>query len=292
MRKLFLLATATTVVAGLIGTGCATAAHADVSLAVAAPRGAVKALTKWEPFAKYLQSKIGTPVKVIPESAKKLEASINDKTVDYALCNPVQAVMVHQMSGAKYLASLVTDTGKKFGGVIVANPKSGVTKGIQLKGKRVIGMAKAAAGGYLFQAYELKKDGLDVPAAFGSYRVIKNQDDAVLAVKAGLADAAFVRTGIVESLIAAGKMKKGDVVIVDAKSGFPQALSTTLYPEWYLVQSNKADPNAAKVKAAALALTPNSPAAKAAKIKGFDEPVNAGDTVTMMKAMKVPPFNK
>jgi ABC-type amino acid transport substrate-binding protein len=131
-----------------------------------------------------------------------------------------------------------------------------------------------------------------VPKDFASYRIVKNQDDAVLAVKAGLADAAFVRTGILEALTAAGKIKKGDVVVVDPKSGYPQALSTALYPEWYLIQVNQADPNAAKIKAAALALTPASAPAKAAKIKGFDQPVDAGGTTQMMKAMKVPPFNK
>ena len=288
MRKLFSLA-----MAAWMSVAVAAAAHADVRRAVNAPRGEAEATAQWGEFARYLAAQIGQPVRLVPLALARMKEMIAKGEVDYTLCNPVEAVATHEERGAAYLASMVGLKGTHFGGVIVANPKAGIATAADLKGKRVIGLQPHAAGGYLFQAYELKQQGLDVPQAFAAYHVAKKQDDAVLAVKAGLVDAGFIRTGVLEDMIAEGKIKAGDVVVVDRKPGFPEALSTGLYPEWYLLAVNKAlAATDAKVKAAALALAADSPAAKAAKIKGFSEPVDPGATIQMMKAMKVAPFDK
>ena len=64
----------------------------------------------------------------------------------------------------------------------------------------------------------------------------KKQDDIVLAVRAGIVDAGFVRTGQLESMEKEGKIKMDDFVIVDQKkdSDFPFIRSTAMYPEWFL----------------------------------------------------------
>lgn len=279
--------------ATVVALGATLAQAAETRLGVIAPRGEAAATAQWGEFARYLETSIGQPVKLVPVVLAKLEQAIANGEVDYALVNPVQGVSVKERLGTPILASLVLPTGNQFGGVIVANPKSGIAKGADLKGKKVIGLSKSAAGAFLFQAYELKKAGVRVPEDVAVYQEAKKQDDVVLAVKAGVMDAGFVRTGVLEDMIQEGKLKPDDVVIVDKKPTFPQGLSTALYPEWYLIAVNKADGAVAgKVKAAALALKADSEAAKVAEIKGFSEPLDPGATVQMMKDMKVPPFDK
>ncbi len=288
MRKWLSLA-----LAAWMSVALAAGARADVRLGVNAPRGEAEATAQWGEFARTLGDRIGQPVRLVPLALARMREMIASGEVDYVLCNPVDAATIHEERGATYLASMVGRKGTHFGGVIIANPKAGVTKGTDLKGKRVIGLQPHAAGAYLFQAYELKQQGLDVPQAFAAYLVAKKQDDTVLAVKAGVADAGFIRTGVLEDMIAEGKIKADDVVVVDRKPGFPEALSTALYPEWYLLAVNKAlGATDAKVKAAALALKADSPAAKAAEIQGFTDPVDPGPTLMMLKAMKVAPFDK
>ena len=215
--------------------GASSPAWADVRLGVIAPRGELVALTQWGAFAQHVESQIGQPVKLVPVALAKLEQTITAADVDYAVLNPVHAISVKERLGCELLASLVLPSGAQFGGVIIANPQAGISKVADLKGKKVMGLVTSAAGGYLFQAYEVQKAGLKAPDDFASYQVAKKQDDTVLAVKAGLMDAGFIRTGILEEMIAEGKITAADVVIVNRKEGFSQILSTDLYPEWYLI---------------------------------------------------------
>ena len=51
------------------------------------------------------------------------------------------------------------------------------------------------------------------------------------------ADAAFVRTGLLESLVREGRLQPGQLKVLNAQNypGYPFALSTRLYPEWPVV---------------------------------------------------------
>lgn len=280
------------VIAAFIGLFHAGTANADVSIGVSSPRGEAQATAEWSEFARYLEGKIGQKVILTPVAVNKMDQLIAEKRVDFAICNPVQAVGMSQTHGMPLLASLVLPNGAQFGGVIIANPKAGIAKIADLKGKKVASLSSTAAGAYLFQAYEVVKLGLKVPQDFAQLLEVKKQDDIVLTVKAGVMDAGFIRTGVLETMIKEGKLADGDVMVVDKKGGFPQALSTTLYPEWYMINVTNDAAKTAKVKPAALGLGAEDAAAKAAKVKGFSEPLDPAPIQAMMKAMKVPPFNQ
>lgn len=281
------------VLAGLfLGLASSVPAIAEVSIAVVAPRGEAQTKAEWSEFARYLEGKIGEPVVLVPVLVNKMVGEIADKRVDFALTDPVQAVSVSRAHNMPLVASLVPSSGAQFGGVIIANPKAGITKIEDLKGKKVAALSTVSAGAYQFEAYEAMKHGVKVPQDLAQLLEVKNQDDTVFAVKAGVMDAGFIRTGQLESMVKGGKLAESDVVVVDRKGGFPLALSTALYPEWYLVDVKGDAAKAAKVKAAVVALGADSPAAKAAKINGFTDPLDPAPIVEMMKAMKVPPFNQ
>ncbi|TPW17529.1 MAG: PAS domain S-box, partial [Halothiobacillaceae bacterium] len=127
---------------------------------------------------------------------------------------------------------------------------------------------------------------------FASFVESKKQDDIPLAVKSGVVDVGFVRTGLLESMQKEGKISIDDFIIIDEKKDvLPLVHSTDLYPEWFLMASKKAsDEVAAKIKTAVLALKPGDAAAKSAAIDGFVEPISLENLKTALKALKVAPY--
>jgi len=273
----------------------ALSAHAEVKLGVLAHRGELKAKDKWTIFSQYLGEQLGEDVTLVPLAiAKNLEAAGN-KEVDFILTNPVLSAAIHENYKTKLLATLNKKAGSQFGGVIIASKKSGVTTAEGLKGKKLLTFKiGASAGAYVFQTYHMKEKGIDVHKDFSFFKEGKKQDDIALAVKSGAIDGGFIRTGILEALEKAGKIKIDDITIIDrANDDFPLIHSTKLYPEWVLMALNHVDEaKAEKVKAIALGMTPDLPASQKAGIKGFVEPLSLAELTAVLKDLKIPPFDK
>jgi twitching motility protein PilJ len=271
-------------------------AYAELKLGVNAERGELKAMKEWGELANYLSSEIGQPVKLVPIPVAKLLDAAENKEVDFILANPVQSVVVKEKHGFVPVATLNDKMGSQFAGVIIAKKGNGITKGSDLKGKNVMSLKfKSAAGAYLFQTYHLLQQGIDAHRDFASFKEGQKQDDLVLAVKAGVIDAAFIRSGLLESMESEGKVKIDDFVIVDKRddSGFSFLHSTILYPEWFFSATSKTDPKiTAKLKTALLKMTPDSKASKEAGIKGFVNALSTDGLKQAMKALKVAPYNK
>lgn len=271
-------------------------AQAATSIGVLAPRGELKAMKRWSDFADYMGKQVGDKVVIKPYSPSKLLSAAKSGEVDYMLSNPTQAVILQEVQGATPLATLNKKSGPQFAGVIVAKKGNGISKAEDLKGKKVMALKfRRAAGAYTFQTYHLQQKGIDPHKDFASFKEGKKQDDLVLAVKAGIIDAAFIRTGILESMEKEGKIKMDEFVVIDQVSGdgFPLVHSTVLYPEWYLSSLKATNPSQAdKIKLAALSLKPTDKAAQSAKIKGFVEPVSLDGMKAALKALKIKPYDK
>lgn len=271
-------------------------AYGELKLGVNAERGELKAIKEWGELANYLSSEIGQPVKLVPIPVAKIIDSAENKEVDFLLANPVQSVIVKEKYGFTPLTTLNDKMGSQFAGVIIAKKGSGISKGADLKGKNVMSLKfKAAAGAYLFQVYHLLQQGIDAHRDFASFKEGQKQDDLVLAVKAGVIDAAFIRSGQLEAMEKEGKIKIEDFVIVDKRDdpGFPFLHSTTLYPEWFFSVTPKTDPKmAARVKTALLKMSHDTKASKEAGINGFVNALSLDGLKQAMKALKVAPYNK
>jgi ABC-type phosphate/phosphonate transport system substrate-binding protein len=149
---------------------------------------------------------------------------------------------------------------------------------------------KEAAGAYLFQTYHLYQKGIDPHKDFASLREGQEQDDLVLAVQLGLIDVAFIRSGLLETMEREGKIKIADFVIVDERTGdgFEFVHSTDLYPEWYLSALPRVPAAVqATVQVAALQLTSDMPAARAARVRGFLEPLPLDGMQKVLKALNI-----
>lgn len=279
--------------AALLIVASAAASHAEIKIGVNAPRGELDAMALWGETGKYLTEKTGDAVTIVPLKVADLVAAMAQGQIDMVISNPIQGVVLSEKQGAATLLTVNNQSGSQFAGVILAMSDGGIKSAADLKGKKIMALDKSSAGAYIFQVYHLVKKGTD-PRKDSTMVEAKKQDDAPLAVKAGLADAAFVRTGILESMQKEGKLTLDEFVVIDDRKdpGFPFVHSTELYPEWVLMAMPKAPAEAKdKVKAALLALTADSAAAKAAGIKGFVEPLSLDGLKEALKALKAPPFD-
>lgn len=268
---------------------------AELNLGVLAPRGELKAKARWQEFADYLSKGLGENVTLIPLTAANVIAAADSKKIDLLLSHSPHTVYVDEKLGAKVIATLNTQEGPQFAGVIISKKGSGILTAEDLRNKNVMSLKfKAAAGAYIFQTYHLMQKGIDPHNDFASFKEGKKQDDLVLAVNAGLVDAAFIRTGLLENMQREGKLKLDDFSIVDQRSddGFHLLHSTELYPEWCLsALSEKANGKVDKIAELVFSLDANSPVTSKAKIQGFIQPVSLEGIKKALKSLHISPYS-
>ena len=264
---------------------------ADLRFAVNAPRGALEA-QKWEALAAHLGQAVGKSVELMAMPPSKIDDAVEKGEVDFVLVNPVTAVIVTEKFGAKLLATMSAKGTPKFAGVIISKKGSGISKAADLKGKSVLAFQfGVSAGAWAFQTYHMMQKGIN-PTDFASFTEAKKQDDIPLAVKAGVVDGGFIRSGLLESMQKEGKLAIDDFTIVDErKDELPFVHSTVLYPEWFMVATKKMpDDLADKIKKSILSLKAGDEAAKSAEIDGFVEPISLDGLKAALKALKVAPY--
>jgi len=281
------------VVAGLL-TGMSTAS-AEIKIGVLAPRGEDAAYRLWADLGLYLTDRMGEPVTIVPLAPSRSLYFLGNRHLDFLMSNPVQSAIAEEVYGASAVVTLNKRSGDQFGGVIVTRRDSGIVAAAQLRGKRVVSMrVGVAAGGYIFQTYYLQQRGINIPQDLASLEEGTKQDDLVLAVREGRADAAFVRTGILESMAREGRISMDEFNVVDRRDdGFPLIRTTPLYPEWSMMAGSNVDQRiAAQMRSALLSLSPDHPAAQTARIKGFVLPISLNGMKLALAALRIPPFDK
>ena len=264
---------------------------ADLRFAVTAPRGALEA-QKWEALTAYMSKSVGKSIELVALPPSKVDDAVEKGEVDLVLVNPVGAVIVTEKFGAKPLATMSVKGRSKFAGVIISKKGSGISKAADLKGKSVLAFQPGvSAGAWVFQTYHMMQKGVN-PTDFSSFTESKKQDDIPLAVKAGVVDGGFIRSGLLESMQKEGKLAIDDFIIVDEKKDeLPLVHSTDLYPEWFMVATKKMpDDLADKIKKSILSLKASDEAAKSAEIDGFVEPISLAGMKAALKALKVAPY--
>ncbi|MEO1239514.1 MAG: phosphate/phosphite/phosphonate ABC transporter substrate-binding protein [Pseudomonadota bacterium] len=285
MRKLF---------AGLMAAAIAGTAQAEIRIGVLAPQGPEAAVERWQPLMEHLSGELGQPVTMFPVSAQDGTEAFGSGLFDLLLGNPVQTAVVVDTMAAVPLASVERSSGAEFAGVIVARAESGIEALSDLQGRRIGTLGDWAAGGFLFQADYVMQNGLAHPGDLGDRVRFKNQNQIMDSLVAGDIDAAFVRTGILEGWISAGRLSVEDVRVLSPKegSGPIEWRTTGWFPEWFIVARNGLDARLTGPLAEALiGLEPSGQEATAARITGFREPLDVTDVVTAMQRVGVAPYN-
>jgi ABC-type phosphate/phosphonate transport system substrate-binding protein len=225
-------------------------------------------------------------IRIVPLSSIKLVKTVQNKQADFVLANPIQTILLQRNPGYKPLLSMVTKEGKYYAGVIAVSKDSQIKTSEDLRGKKVIGMGKNSAGGHFFQVYHLQQRGINAYRDLAKFAFARNQDEALLALKVGQYDAAFVRTGMIEN----GLFDPDLFHLVDIRHDpdFNLPHSTALYPEWYVSAAPNTSPELQeKLTAVLKSIKPQQAAAKSTGLQGFIDPLPMHDVEQIVNSLSL-----
>ena len=213
-RLLGLLCCVLALGAGVLpGALAATENTPPVVLGVLAFRPKAETLARWQPLVDYLnQQALGRRFVLDALAYPELEAAVHERSVGVVLTQPAHYILLaHQAGLYSPLATLIErDHGQvlsEFGGVIVVPAaRSELQSLADLRGRRIAVSRKASLGGYLAQARELKGIGIDPARDLQVLEFGMPHDRALREMLAGQADAAFVRTGVLEAMQQEGQL--------------------------------------------------------------------------------------
>lgn len=269
-----------------------------LTLGVLSFRPTAVAQAQWQPLERYLNQTIkGRHFVLKVFGFDALQEAVRQRTVDIVITQPAEYVrMVHQNGLSSPLATIINlEEGKPvraFGGVILVSSHRGDLNSLKdLDGKRIATASRVSFGTYLIQAYELALAGVNP----GGYVEIGLPQDLVVgALLERKADAAFVRTGMLETLLREGKLLANQVRVLNPQEypGYPLALSTRLYPEWPVVaMPHVPDDVTVQIAGALLSLPHGSAKARSMGVYGFAVPADYEPVRALMRELRAPPFD-
>lgn len=276
-------------------------AESELTLGMLAYRPKAVLEARWTPLAGYLGAALPEHrVRLRLLSQEEFAAALKAGTLDFIFTNPNHFLALRHdntLSGA--LATLVTLEGgqpaDRLGGVIVyRRERSDLQRLEDLKGKRIAAAGVHFLGGYLAQAAELARAGIDLRRLNIEFTG-QPHDKVIDAVLTGRVDAGFVRSGVLEQMEREGGRDVAVLAVLHPRriADFPYQSSTRLYPEWPFLVLPKVDKQVARrVAAALLALEPEHPVARAAGIHGFTVPADYAELDQTMRDLRLPPYDQ
>ena len=276
-------------------------AEEPIDVGVLSYRSLEETQLAWAPTAAWLESQVpGRRFRVVPLFFKELTEAVTEGRVSFVLTNPEHFVLLHAESGLTAIATLMPVAEghpvNHFGGVIFTCADRADIRDLRdIRGKRVSAVSRQSMGGYLAQRWTLFRAGLDPHRDMQLHFTGMPHDKVIAEVLVGAADVGFVRTGILERSIAEGRIAAAQIKVLNpqANTGFPQMLSTDLYPEWPFASLPGLDPALEKgVALALLNLQPDAEAAVKGGYFGFSPPANYGDVDALMTRLDLHPYRK
>ena len=256
----------------------------------------------WQPLAEALSQAVpGHDFQVDVLTLAEMEQAVADRRLEFVLTNPGQHVALAQRYGlGAPLATRAEEiAGKRvssFGGVILALAERRNIKGLaDLRGLRIATVDPKAFAGFQIQAYELSRAGLSPMQDFDLVVTGLPMERTVEAVLSGQADAAFVRSGLIEAMAAEGRLDLARVQVVNAQDfkDYPAAVSTRLYPEWaFSAMPHVGEDLARQVAATLFRLQEDHPATRAMGIRGFSVPADYSPVHEVLRELRLPPFDQ
>ena len=260
-------------------------------------------LQRWQPLADYLNSVIEPNnrfyIKVL--NLEELESAVSTADVDFLFVNPsVYVNFSYRFGLTSPLATLVNrEQGynlSEFSGVIFTRvDRHDLAEISDLKGLVIAAPSTQSLAAYQMQASELMRRGLDPSEDITLLETGLPLTNTVEAVMNDLADAGFMRAGILENWQQQGLIPPNSYRIIEPRQfgGFPWVTSTRLYPEWPFSALAHTDPDMVRQVAAALLSLPlNSPTAEALEIAGFTIPGDYRGIDRLLRELQLEPFDQ
>ena len=258
---------------------------------------------QWQPLAKELEKNLtGYHVELLALTYPELDKAAKEKRVDLVLTNPEHYILLKNELSMNAVATLITlDLGHptaEFAGVIFTRAeREDIQTLADLDHKVIASPSENSLGGYLMQRWELEKK--QVKAKSYVFTGMPH-DNAVNEVLAGKADAGFVRSGVLESLEKAGKLKLHDEATIkiiapheadiDLTHKIYSLHSTAHYPEWTFCVGKQVDAELTrKISLMLLSIQADSEIAKTADIAGFNAPADYTPVEVLMLRLRTHP---
>jgi two-component system sensor histidine kinase TtrS len=260
----------------LVGFLCALAAASDpalsadaertpVRIGILAYRGPVESVESWASLASYLGKSIpGYRFEQVQLDGSRLRDAVRNRQLDFVLANPGIYVSLAAEYGIQRIATVAPPESlspeRSIGSAIVARrDRTDLLVLTDLRRKRIAAVAQDAFGGYLAGAREFHHAGIDLEGGDAQVSFVgPPQQRALEAVSTGSADAAIVRTCLIEQLAARGMLDAAEFRILSRREepDFNCATSTPLYPDWPFAVTRKGDRELAKAVTIALLSMP------------------------------------
>ena len=299
MRRTRPLVHCTILLGLLLATLTAGAQEAVVNIGVLSFRPKSLAEVQWRALTEYLNRSVPEVHFVLKVyNYPEQQEAVREQAVDVLLTQPGEYVrLVHENGLSAPLATLIQlEDGKPvrtMGGVILARSDRADLRDLNdLQNKRIASPNVLSFGAYQIQAGELTRAGVK------PQQIVETgvpQDLAVQALLDRRVDAAFVRTGLIESLTREGRLDPKQLKVLNQQHspGYPYALSTRLYPEWPVVaMPHLSEGIAVRVAGALLSLPHGSALAQRMGLYGFAVPADYEPVRAMMRELRQPPFDK
>ncbi len=279
----------------------------DIKIGVLALRGEENALKSWSATADFLSGEIPEyRFSILPISFEDLDGVIQDKRVHFILCNTAQYVDLSSRYDVSRIVTMKRDilgeSYTSFGGVFFTRSDREDLESLRdTRGRNLAAVDQISLGGWIALWRELNDRGIAPGKFFKSIAYLGTHDEVVYAVGDGRYDMGTVRTDTLENMAAEGLIHMEDFKLIplDGKSApppnadFPCLVSTRLYPEWPLAKLPQTPSSLAEdIATSLISLSPDSPAARAAGIRGWTIPQNYQTVHDCFFELKIGPYRK
>lgn len=227
-----------------------------------------------------------------------LEQAVALNQLDFVIVHPLSFVTMETKYDVQNIAAIIRQDDQKkhitqYGGVIaVKSNRDDINQLSDIRGKTIATTHKEAFAIYLMPLDTLMDAGVDIRKDCHLIFTTQPQEKILKALRSGAADVAFFRTGYIEELIAKGKLKKGELKIINPQpinNSFHYLRSTPLYPEWAVVATIRQNPSVVKNTTIALyqiqSDTQND-------FHSFSNPLSYKSTRDLMQKYHIYPFDK
>ena len=175
----------------------------------------------YKPLADYLAKQLGREVKLrTVDSWEGLAKSLASGETDMALMGPWGYVLANHQAGAQAVATILYQGRPEYFAIMVTNPRSGINKIDDMKGKTFAFGDKGSTSGYLIPNHEFMMRGID-PEKFFS-KVIYTKHQAIeTQVTRGELDAGADYNRNRDAMIEQGLIKAADSHIIWTSAPLP-----------------------------------------------------------------------
>ena len=271
----------------------------EYRIAVLAYRGKAEALRQWRGHADYLNARLAPDrFEVVPLGYDQIDKAVAQGSVSFVITNSGHYTELELRGAVAALATrLLAGQGEaldRFGGVLITRPERTDINGYaDLAGSSVLYPDRSSLGGWQVHLREAIEAGVDAQDFEG---IETGDHEAVVrGVLAGQADAGFVRSDLLESMAAAGKLSLSAVRVVAPRGtpGYPYLHSTRLYPEWpFASVAGVPDALARRVAVALLSMPAGEPAAQSAGLLSWTSPRNYQSIHELFRTAYLGPYSR